>query len=269
MTLAKNFFTAVLILFTMTFAGCGGNISENATETNNGKALIIGFDEFAPMGFTDESGNVVGFDVDLAKEAAKRLGVEIEFKPIEWNNKEAELRSGNINIIWNGLDITPEGQQSMIFSKPYMDNRQILLVKKGNPKEIRDLSNLAGKVVATQAGSNSETYIDENTDLLNTFAKFKTYRNIGEGFEGLSKGEFDVLIIDEIAARYEISKSPDKFEIVDVTVGPITKFGIGFRKSNSKLRDQVQKVFDDMIADGTAKKISEQWFGANLIRRRE
>ena len=78
-----------------------------------------------------------------------------------------------------------------------------------------------------------------------------------------------MLIIDEIAARYEISKSPDKFEIVDVTVGPITKFGIGFRKSNSKLRDQVQKVFDDMIADGTAKKISEQWFGANLIRRRE
>ena len=255
----------------MILTGCGVNQSENNIDGERGvNKFVIGIDdEYAPIAFHDERGELVGFDIDLAKEAAKRMGVKFEFKPIDWDNKETEMTSGDVDIIWSACDIVDEYKPYMIFSKPYMDNRQILLVKKGNPKEIRALSNLAGKIVATQAGSYSETYIDENTDLRNTFAKFKTYRNIGEGFAGLSKGEFDVLIIDEIAARYEISKSPDKFEIVDVTVGPITEFGIGFRKNNSKLRDKVQKVFDDMIADGTAKKISEQWFGANLIRRRD
>lgn len=157
-------------------------------------------------------------------------------------------------MIWNGCDIMDEYKKYMIFSKPYMQNRQILLVNKGNPKDIRSVSDLAGKIVGTQAGSNSETYIDENENLRESFAKFRTYRNIQEGFAALKNAEFDVLIIDEIAARYEINKNPDIFETVEATVGPVTEFGIGFRKGNTELRDKVQNVFDGMIKDGTAKK---------------
>ena len=255
----------LLLLTVLLIGGCGEE-KNSADIKNSNQTFTVGFDEFAPMGFTDENGNIVGFDVELAKEAAKRLGVEFEFKPIEWNSKEAELKSGRINIIWNGLDITPEGQQHILFSKPYMDNRQILLVKKGNPKNIKSLEDLSGKLVATQAGSNSETYVDENEKLRNSFAKFSTYRTIGEGFAALNGEKYDVLIIDEIAARYEVNKNPNMFEIVSVTVGPVTEFGIGFRKGNTELRDRVQKVFDEMIADGTAAKISKQWFGTNLIK---
>ena len=251
-------FLLPFLLVILFVTGCGGDSKEK-------EKLVIGIDEeFAPMGFRDEHGDLVGFDIDLAKEAAKRLGVKFEFRPIAWNNKEAEITSGNVDIIWNGLDILPEERNYMIFSKPYMDNRQILLVNKGNPKNIHAVGDLANKIVGTQAGSNSEIYINEN--LKNSFAEFRTYENIKDGFKALDNGEFDVLIIDEIAARFETIVRPNKFETVEATVGSFTKFGIGFRKDDVELRDKVQKVFDEMIRDGTAKKISEKWFGADLIK---
>ena len=249
----------MLLLVTMIFTGC------NDTSQTIDK-IIVGIDEFAPMGFRNERGEIVGFDIDLAKETAARMGVEVEFKFIDWDNKEFEITNGNVDMIWNGCDIMNEYKEYMIFSKPYMDNRQILLVKKGNPEGIHSEGDLYGKIVGTQAGSNSETYINENEKLKNTFAVFKTYRNIKEGFEALSNNEFDVLIIDEIAGRYEMTIHPDMFGVVEVTIGPVTEFGIGFRKDNTELCDRVQKVFDEMIKDGTAKKISEKWFHADLIK---
>ena len=121
----------LLMLFTLT--GCS---IDNANIMNREK-IVIGFDEsFAPMGFRNDKGEVVGFDVDLAKEAARRLGVKAEFKPIDWTKKKEEITSGNVDMLWNGCDITPERKEYMIFSKPYMDNRQILVVKRGNTQNI-------------------------------------------------------------------------------------------------------------------------------------
>ena len=247
----------MLIIFLL--AGCGN------AET---KKLVIGIDdEFAPMGFRDEHGNVVGFDVDLVKEAARRMGVEIEFKSIDWDNKEAEITSGNIDMIWNGCDIIDEYKEYMIFSRPYMKNRQILMVKDGNNQGIRTEKDLAGKIVGTQAGSNSEDYINDNDRLRNSFKEFKTYRNIRDGFELLREGKCDVIIVDEIAGRYEMMRNPVAFNIINVTVGPLTEFGIGFHKDNVELRNKVQKVFDDMVKDGTAREISLKWFQADLIKQ--
>ena len=259
----------LLLLIVLMIGGCGDSKddSKDVDSMKYKNVLTIGIDEsFAPMGFRDENGEIVGFDVDLAKETAKRMGVEIEFKPISWSNKEQEIISGNVDMIWNGLDITDEYKEYMIFSKPYMDNRQILLVNKGNIHRIYSLSDLEGKVVATQAGSNSEDYINEHEDLKKSFAVFRTYHDLQEGFEALGKEHFYVLIIDEIAARYEMIKHPGEFEIIEVTVGPHTEFGIGFRKDNVALRDKVQKAFEEIVADGTAKRISEKWFQADLIK---
>lgn len=260
----KKIFLLLIAIFLMT--GCGGEKNSNdAKSPKYSRIITVGFDEFAPMGFT-ENGEIVGFDIDLAKEAAKRMGVTFEFKPIDWGNKESELDSGNVDMIWNGLSMLEDRKEHMTFSKPYMDNRQIILVAKDNPQEIHSVGDLTGKIVAAQAGSTSENYINEDEYLRNSFAKFKTYRNINEGFEALSKGEVDALITDEIAARYEINKNPDAFKIVEDTIGPVAQFGIGFRKGNTELRDKVQQVFDSMVKDGTAKEISEQWFGADLIK---
>ena len=153
------------------------------------------------------------------------------------------------------------------FSKPYMDNRQIILVRRGEGKRVRTIGDFVGKRIGTQAGSNSEDYINDDVRLKNSFAEFKTYRTFKDAFAELEAGEVDALIVDELAARYELTNIPPKFDIVEDTIGPITQIAIAFPKDNTKLRDRVQKVFDEMIADGTARKISEHWFKADLIKR--
>ena len=259
----------LLMIFFISCCGCG----QNSHDINNPKyagKLIIGIDdEYAPFGFRDKNGELIGFDIDLAKEAAKRMGVKLEFKPIGWNNKENELDSGNVDIIWNGMDITPERQSRILYSKPYMSNRQILLAKKSAGFKLNSENDLADKIVGTQAGSTAETYIDGNKTLLNSFKDFKTYPTFKQAFTALTDEKVDVLIIDELVGRYELSIIPRKFEVIDITIGPVTELGIGFRKSDVELRDRVQKVFDEMVKDGTTKKISEHWFQADLITHKK
>lgn len=270
--MVKKFFLLVILLVTMVLTGCGGGAdnkpaADKPAETPEAKKIVVGLDdEYPPMGFKDENNQIIGFDVDLAKEAAKRLGTEVEFKAIDWNSKEAELKSGRIDVLWNGLDITEERKQNMLFSDPYMDNRQIVFVRKGEDQGIAAESDLAGKSIGTQAGSTAENYITGNSALKDSFKDFKTYGDYISAFMDLENGRLDAVICDEIVGRYYISKHPEKLDGLDVTVGPVSEFGIAFAKENTELRDKVQKAFDEIVADGTAKKISEQWFEKDLIK---
>ena len=258
----KKIFIAAICLLAMMISGCG-----DSPANTSGEKFVVGIDdEYAPIAFHDDKGELVGFDIDLAKEAAKRMGVEFVFKPIDWSKKKEELTSGNVDMLWNGTDIIDERKEYMIFSKPYMDNRQIILVKVGNKQNVRTLSDLEGKIVGTQAGSSSENYINDTEDLRKTFREFKTYLNFKAAFADLESGAVDVLVCDELVARYELRKVPTKFEVIEMTIGPVTEIGIGFRKDDTELRDRVQKVFDEMIKDGTARQISENWFQADLIK---
>ena len=164
------------------------------------------------------------------------------------------------------MDITPERKKNILYSKPYLDNRQILLVKADSKLEIKSEKDLAGKIVGTQAGSTAEVYVIKNEDLQDTFKDFRTYKTYKKAFEDLESGVVDVLICDEITARYEIIQNQKKFRIINVTIGIATEIGIGFRKEDKELRDRVQEAFNKVIADGTAQKISEKWFGADLIK---
>ena len=265
----KKIFAVLLILTATIFTACGTNNDEQEASDmkKSGDLFFVGVDdEFAPMTFRDENGELVGFDIDLANEAAKRLGVTFKFRPIDWNAKESAITTGTVDLIWSGCDITDEYKTYMIFSKPYMDNRQIVLLRVNDESEIQSENDFAGKIVGTQSGSNSETYIHENKSLKKTFANFKTCRTVKDAFKALNDGEIDLLVVDEIAARHELKKSSEAFKIVDVTIGDVTQFGIGFRKDDVELRDKIQKVFDEIVADGTAKKISEKWFEADIIK---
>ncbi|MBQ7453619.1 MAG: amino acid ABC transporter substrate-binding protein [Selenomonadaceae bacterium] len=253
----KKIFVVTLLLLTMVITGCGG------------KKIVVGIDdEFAPICFHNEDQELVGFDIDLAKEASRRMGVEFVFKPINWNNKREEITSGKVDMIWNGLDITDERKEYMIFTEPYMDDRQILMVKKGNNLNINSEGDLEGKIVGTQAGSTSDCYINNDENLKRSLKDYKVYTKFNDVVEALKSGEIDVLICDELVARYEINKHSEQLELVDVSIGTITEMAIGFRKDGVELRDKVQKIFDEMISDGTAAEISEKWFQANVIKRR-
>ena len=263
--------TALLAAATV-ITGCGGQegSNNNAGDSNGGKIVVGLDDEFPPMGFRNEKNDIDGFDVDLAKEAAKRLGREVEFKAIDWSSKEAELKSKRIDVLWNGLDITPERQENMLFSDPYMDNRQIVFVRHTEtPSTIAGEADLAGKTIGTQSASTAEGYFNENEALKNSLAELKTYSDFTSAFMDLENGRIDAVVGDEIVGRYYMSKHPDKIDAVDVVIGSVSQFGIAFRKDDTALRDEVQKVFDEMVKDGAAKKISEQWFGKDLIKSKK
>ena len=268
----RKIFLAALLMTAMVFTGCGGDNAKQSDGKAEVKKIVVGLDdEYPPMGFKDDKNEIIGFDVDLAKAAVKKLGTEVEFKAIDWNSKEAELKSGRIDVLWNGLDITEERKQNMLFSDPYMDNRQIVFIRKGDEQNaaIKAEADLAGKNIGTQAGSTAEAYITGNDALKNSFGEFKTYGDYISAFMDLENGRLDAVICDEIVGRYYIAKHPDKLDALDVTVGPISEFGIAFAKENTELRDKIQKAFDEVVADGTAKKISEQWFGADLIKAKK
>ena len=251
----------LLLLVVLMLTGCGNS--------HIGRKLVIGIDDdFAPLSFHNERNELVGFDIDLSKEACRRMGVTAEFKPIDWDNKKAEITSGGVDLIWNGLDITDERKEYMLFSKPYMDDRQVLLLKHGVDLKIYSEYDLASKIVGTQAGSISDDYINQNTELKDSLEDYRSYEKFGEAVEALKRGEIEVVICDELIARYEMNTHPDELTMLNVRIGVISETGIGFAKNNAKLRDEVQAVFDEMIKDGTAQDISEKWFQADLIKSR-
>lgn len=264
----KNLILVALLATTTFITGCGGDNGEKKSSDSTQKIIVGLDDEFPPMGFRNEKNEIVGFDIDLAKATAEKLGYEVEFKGIDWASKEAELKSKRVDILWNGLDITPEREQNMLFSDPYMDNRQIVFIRHSvSPTAINDEKSLAGLKVGTQAASTSDEYINKNTELKSSLAEYKTYGDFTTAFMDLENGRLDAVIGDEIVGRYYISKHPDKIDGLDVVIGSVGQFGFAFRKDDKELRDKVQGAFNEIIKDGSAKKISEQWFGKDLVKK--
>ena len=269
MKVKQTLFLFLAVLGLTVLAGCGGQQSSAPGNTAGGdKTIVVGLDDnFPPMGFKDEKNEIVGFDIDMAKEAAKRLNRPVEFKAIDWSSKEAELKSGRVDVLWNGLDITEKRKENMLFSDPYMDNRQIVFVKAGSNTRIASEADLAGKIVGTQSGGTTEEYIDGNGALKDSLKDYKKYSDYVTAFMDLENGRLDVIVADEIVGRHYMSKHADKIEAVDLAIGPVSTFGIGYEKGNTALRDEVQKVLNDMKADGTMAKISEKWFGKDITKK--
>ena len=153
----RNLVLIVLCILTVAlFAGCSSTPA--AAEKTK---FIVGLDDsFPPMGFRDDSNNIVGFDVDLATEVANRLGMEVELKPIDWDAKVLELNSGSVDVLWNGVSITEERKQEMDFGRPYLANQQVIIVKADS--DIADIASLAGKIVGLQKGSSALDALNKN-----------------------------------------------------------------------------------------------------------
>lgn len=226
-----------------------------------GGTLIVGFDQdFPPMGFVGDNGEYTGFDLDLAKEVASRLGLEYKAQPIAWDSKDMELESGNIDCIWNGFTITGR-EDDYTWTTPYMANKQVFVV--ANDSDIKSQADLAGKVVEVQADSSAEAALKENQDLANTFGQLLTTPDYNTAFMDLEQGAVDVVAMDVIVAGYQIKQRNADFKILDDSLSE-EEYGIGFKKGNTELRDKVQGALEEMAADGTLAKISDEWFGEDV-----
>lgn len=228
--------------------------------------FMVGLDDaFPPMGFRDKEDNIVGFDIDLAKEAARRMGVEVKFQAISWDANVEELNSGNIDVIWNGLTITEKRQKQMLFTKPYLQDRQIIVVTPDS--DIKGKADLAGKKIGIQAASSAVEAVEADTK---TYAVIKD--NLREfdsndlAMRDLKGGGVDAVVVDEVVGRYYITKHPDDYKVLDENFG-VEGFGVGLRLTDKAFQAQLDKALDDMKADGTASTISEKWLEKDLIKK--
>ena len=226
--------------------------------------IVIGLDDnFPPMGFRDDKNQLVGFDIDLAREAAKRLGVEVEFKPIDWNAKEAELTGKRVDALWNGLTITEERKKNIAFTAPYMENHQIIVVPAGS--SIKAKTDLAGKVVGAQDGSSAVDAVKKEEAVFKSLKEFKTFGDNVTALMDLSAGRLEAVVVDEVVGRYYVAKKPDQYVVLDDNFGT-EDYGVGVRKDDAELLGKLDKALGEMKADGAAAKIAEQWFGKNIIK---
>lgn len=239
----------------------GTTAAETAAAEAAGGTLIVGFDQdFPPMGFVGDNGEYTGFDLDLAKEVASRLGLEYRAQPIAWDSKDMELESGNIDCIWNGFTITGR-EDDYTWTIPYMANKQVFVV--ANDSDIKSQADLAGKVVEVQADSSAEAALKENQDLANTFGQLLTTPDYNTAFMDLEQGAVDAVAMDVIVAGYQIKQRNADFKILDDSLSE-EEYGVGFKKGNTELRDKVQGALEEMAADGTLAKISDEWFGEDV-----
>ena len=226
--------------------------------------IVVGLDDnFPPMGFRDEKNELVGFDIDMAREAAKRMAVEVEFKPIDWSAKEAELAGKRVDALWNGLTITEERKKNIDFTAPYMENHQIVVVAANSP--IKTKADLAGKVVGAQDGSSAVDAVKKDDAVFKSFKEFKTFGDNVTALMDLSTGRLEAVVVDEVVGRYYVAKKPADYAIMEDNFGT-EEYGVGVRKGDTELHTRLDKALAEMKADGAAAVIATQWFGKDIIK---
>ena len=226
-----------------------------------GGTFTVGFDqEFPPMGFVGDDGEYTGFDLEVAKEVAERLGLEFVPQPVDWAAMDMELESGNIDCIWNGFTMTGR-EDDYTWSEAYMANQQVFVVTAESG--IKTLADLAGKVVEVQAESSAEAALKDDPDLTGTFGTLQTTPDYNTAFMDLQMGAVDAIAMDEVVARFQIEQRQVDFIVLDETLAA-ENYAVGFKKGNDTLKDQVQEQLEALAADGTLAKISEKWFDKDI-----
>lgn len=228
--------------------------------------LVLGLDDsFPPMGYRDEDGNIVGFDIDLAKEVTKRMGVELKLQPIDWDAKILDLNSKDIDVIWNGLTITDERKEKIEFSKPYIANRQIVIVQADSGIDLK--ADLSGKKIGIQLGSSADDAVNSDKATLETLEELVKYQDNVQALMDLEVGRIDAVVVDEILGRYYISKKPGVYTVATDFFAE-EEYGIGIRKNEKALAAEIDRIMDEMVADGTAAEISDKWFAEDILLER-
>ncbi len=257
----------ILLFTTLVFAAAGCKKNEQAgagadnNSDNNSASLIIGLDDsFPPMGFRDENNEIVGFDIDLAREVAKKLNMKLVVQPIDWASKELELNNGKISCIWNGLSVSPAREEAMTLSKPYIANRMIIITK--NDSTLSSKADLEGKTVGLQTGSTAVAALEK--DPINAKVKQATYENNVLALQDLEIGRIDAVIMDEVVAKYITTKKPGIYKVLNDSFNE-EFYAIAFKKGNVELKDKVEQAISQLIAEGKATEISKKWFNDDIL----
>ena len=255
----------------MSLAGCT-QLASNPTVDNwdkyqQQKSITVGFDNtFVPMGFEEKNGNYAGFDIELAKYVSKKLGITVHFQPIDWDMKETELQNGTIDAIWNGYSATDERREKVAFTIPYMQNTQILVVKKTSG--IHSVEDMTGKVLGAQNGSSGMLDFEEHPEVLKNRVKggdSDQYQSVNEAIIDLKNDRIDALLIDRVYADYYLTTEGIADEYDTIPSGfESESFAVGVRPADKKLLEALNQAFKELYQEGIFQQISQKWFGEDV-----
>ena len=255
----------------MSLAGCT-QLASNPTVDNwdkyqQQKSITVGFDNtFVPMGFEEKNGDYAGFDIELAKYVSKKLGITVHFQPIDWDMKETELQNGTIDAIWNGYSATDERREKVAFTIPYMQNTQILVVKKTSG--IHSVEDMTGKVLGAQNGSSGMLDFEEHPEVLKNRVKggdADQYQSVNEAIIDLKNDRIDALLIDRVYADYYLTTEgiADQYDTIPSGFES-ESFAVGVRPADKKLLEALNEAFKELYQEGIFQQISEKWFGEDV-----
>ena len=257
----------ILITFLTTFGFL--IISQNnepvlAAGDSNKETFTIGLDDtFAPMGFRDEQGELVGFDIDLSQAVANLLGYTFEYQPIDWSVKEQELNSGNIDMIWNGYGVTPDREKLVLMSDVYIEDTQIIVTKDGT-KPIEQLEDLIGKKVTTQSSSTALQIMDAQwpKEVLDGIEDLVLYPNYNNSFQDLDAGRVDAVVVGGVYGNYVVNLRGEEKYNVFLDESAIEPMAIGMRKTDTAFAQEINGALNDLKENGTYEEIYKKWFGS-------
>ena len=261
-----------LLISVLIISGCASGGKDKPRKDNwedfqKDKKIVIGFDNtFVPMGFQDKSGKNVGFDIDLANSVFEKYGIKVEWQAINWDLKETELKNGNIDLIWNGYSKTKERESVVQFTKQYMKNEKVVVVKKS--KKNKNIYELKDKVLGAQNGSSGYDTFNEKPEVLKNIVKSNDatqYESFNEALIDLENDRIDALLIDKVYANYYL-KQQNKLQDFDILNAGFDSeaFAVGARKADVTLVNKVNEAFSKLYEEGKFQEISNKWFGEDV-----
>ena len=206
-------------------------------------------------------GKLVGFDVELAEAVSKKIGKKVEFQNIDWDLKETELESGNIDLIWNGYSITEERKKQVLFSDPYMENRQIIITT--DKTGIKTKADIKDKTLSVQKNSSAYDAVMKDKDFVAGLKDGKPtqFDTNNDCFMDLESGRSDAIVVDETLARYYMKQQDNgvNYVVLDENFGK-EEYAIGMRKDDTELCKHINKAMQELKDDGTFDNIKDTWF---------
>jgi polar amino acid transport system substrate-binding protein len=261
----KKKFTLVIILAigVFMFVGCGKTSTTDGslTKVKSAGTISIGIDDtYPPMEFKDSANKIKGFDIDMANDIGKKLGVKVKYVPTTLDGMFLALNSKKFDVVQSSISITDERKKTMIFTKPYIYGGNALFVRTNN-NTINSQKDLSGKTLGIELGSTSQQVLNK----ISGIKEVKKYNSTTEAFMDLKTGRIDGVLADPQVGDYYISNKKSEFKRTKTMLNQ-EPIGVAFRKSDVKLRDAYQKAIDQLKKDGTLSKLSIKWFGHDVYK---
>lgn len=264
----KRWIFILVSLFALFLTGCESvqkraNSQDTWNKIERKRQVVIGLDDsFVPMGFEKKNGQLTGYDIDLAKAVFQEYGIKVSFQTIDWSMNMTELRNGTIDLIWNGYSITPQRKKKVAFSRPYLRNRQVLVVKKNSG--INSFSQMKKYELGMQTGSTAEQWYEGKQKVLRA-KKTILYDTISNSFLDLKAGRIQGILLDEVYADYYISHmaKSNNYRVIQNDQVPMDLFAVGMRKGDKTLRRKINAGLVRLQKNGKLRQINEKWFGKN------